>query len=85
MAKAKSTRTTRSRPKKRGAPAPRVPAPDASATSRALVDLEESRDPDAERDGSVEDPLHDWPESADDTDEWLRERDADGIEREPDK
>jgi hypothetical protein len=50
-----------------------------------LVDLEESRDPDAERDGSVEDPLHDWPESADDTDEWLRERDADGIEREPDK
>ncbi|HSQ06059.1 MAG TPA: hypothetical protein VLN59_18625 [Burkholderiales bacterium] len=43
--------------------------------SRALLGLGEWRGaPDAQAEGSIEDPLGDWPESSGEPDQWLLER-----------
>jgi hypothetical protein len=56
---------------------PSAPAqPDVAAESRALLDAGESRHPeaDARGEGSVQDPLQDWPESSGERDAWIAER-----------
>ena len=47
---------------------------DLDATSRALFDLEQGREPQVTDEGSVEDPLQDWPESTGEPDQWQNER-----------
>jgi hypothetical protein len=56
------------------------PQPDPGAESRALLDAGESRHPqaDARGDGSIQDPLQDWPESTGEPDGWIAERQVRG-------
>jgi hypothetical protein len=81
MAKAKKARRTKARPKtvrERSAP---VPAEDANAASGALLALEDGRAPEPDGDGSVEDPLGDWPEAEGEPDRWLDERGGDDVQK----
>jgi len=68
---------------KKASPAPRADE-NLDASNRALLALEEARSADvpALETESVEDVLHDWPESADDTDQWLNERPGRDQQRE---
>ena len=62
----------RTRTRVQGAPPSQ---PDLDVVSRALLGLGEWRGaPDAQAEGSIEDPLGDWPESSGEPDQWLLER-----------
>jgi len=84
MGKAKKAPRAKARPKKVRAPSAPVPAEDANAASGALLALEDGRRPEAEADGSVEDPLQDWPEPEGEPDRWLDERVGENVEKEDD-
>jgi len=62
---------------KRASPSPSAQE-DLNATSRAFDEVGEVREPKAaaQDNESIEDPLQDWPESAGDADQWLKERRA---------
>ena len=85
MMTAKKTRRAKSRPRPGRAPAAPPPAENANAASDALLALEDGREPDPERDGSVEDPLQDWPEAEGEPDRWLDERRGPDVEKLPDE
>jgi hypothetical protein len=63
--------------KKKAQPSP-LGEDDLNATSDAVLDLTEKRQPEtqAPADESIEDPLQDWPESSGEPDQWLDERRA---------
>jgi hypothetical protein len=78
----KAKRTRRAQPRGRAKPAaPVVRGEAADAPSHALLGLEPERGAqEAEGDGSVQDPLEDWPELAAERDRWLLERPGEGVE-----
>jgi hypothetical protein len=77
MAKARKTRRPKAQPKRVRAPAAPEPAEDRNAAGAALLALE--------ADGSVEDPLQDWPEAEGEPDRWLDERGGESVEKAPDE
>ena len=81
MAKAKRVPRAKARPKKTRAPSAPVPAEDANAASGALLALEDGREPEPDGDGSVEDPLQDWPEAEGEPDRWLDERGGNDVQK----
>jgi hypothetical protein len=88
MTKAKKARRTKARSKQ--ARAPTAPGPDqnGNAASAALLALENGRraeDVEPEGDGSIEDPLQDWPEPEGEPDRWLDERVGESVEKDPDE
>ncbi len=88
MARAKKVRRAKRRPEKVRAPAGPLPDQDANAASDALLALEEgprAADVEPEGDGSVEDPLQDWPEAEGEPDRWLEERSGPDVEKVPDE
>ncbi len=88
MTKAKKARRTKARPKRARAPAAPVPDQNGNAASAALLALEDGRraaDMEPEGDGSVEDPLQDWPEAEGEPDRWLDERIGESVEKDPDE
>ena len=85
MTKAKKARRAQARPKKARTPSAPVPAEDANAASSALLALEDGRAAEPDSDGSVEDPLQDWPEAEGEPDRWLDERGGDDVQKTPDE
>jgi predicted P-loop ATPase len=88
MTRAKKVRRAKRRPEKARAPAGPLPDQDTNAASSALLALEEGRgaaDVEPEGDGSVEDPLQDWPEQEGEPDRWLEERSGPDVEKVPDE
>jgi hypothetical protein len=85
MTKAKKAPRAKARPKKARVPSGPVPAEDANAASGALLALEAGRAPEPDGDGSVEDPLQDWPEAEGEPDRWLDERGGDDVQKMPDE
>ena len=84
MTKAKKARRTKARPKRARAPAAPVPDQNGNAASAALLALEDGRraaDMEPEGDGSVEDPLQDWPEAEGEPDRWLDERGGNDVQK----
>ena len=68
-------RTKRRKPQRNKKTFEALPAKqDLDAASRALLEEREGPDAAAPRDASIEDPLQDWPESAGEEDQWLKER-----------
>jgi hypothetical protein len=78
MAKSKPARRAKPRPKKKVRP-PAEPPRDEGANALSPALLEEGRR--AARDGSVEDPLQDWPEAEGEPDRWLDERGGQGVQQ----
>ena len=88
MARAKKAHRAKRRTEKVRAPAEPVPDRDANAASGALLALEDGRGAagvEPEGDGSVEDPLQDWPEAEGEPDRWLDERSGPDVEKVPDE
>jgi hypothetical protein len=86
MARAKKARRVKARSKRVRVPSAPVSDQGGNAASAALLALEEGRrgaDMEPEGDGSVEDPLQDWPEAGGEPDRWLEERGGQGVEKEP--
>jgi hypothetical protein len=80
MMKAKRKRRATSRGRAKAA-APVVRSEGADAPGHALLGLEPDRGAQAAAgEGSVEDPLEDWPELEAERDRWLLERPGEGVE-----
>lgn len=84
MPRAKKAR--RAKPQKR-APAPAAPPAEenGNAAAGAMLALEDGRGGVAEAEGSVEDPLEDWPEAGGEPDRWLDERPGEDVQKPPDE
>jgi hypothetical protein len=78
----RAKRTTRPGSRAKAQPPRPAPVPeDLDAASRALVEAEDARmgrQPDVAAEGSVQDPLADWPEV--EQDRWVLERPGEGVE-----
>lgn len=88
MARAKKARRASRGPKNIAAPPALVPEQEGNAASRALLGVDDGRgaaDAEPEGNGSVEDPLQDWPESEGEPDQWLDERGGQSVEDEREK
>jgi len=88
MTKAKKARRTKARSKQARAPTAPLPDQNGNAAGAALPAFEDGRraaDVEPEDDGSVEDPLQDWPEAEGEPDRWLDERAGEGVEKDPDE
>ncbi|MBI3043827.1 MAG: hypothetical protein HYY78_13495 [Betaproteobacteria bacterium] len=69
-------------PRKAASPVP-PPQPDLQALNQGLFGLEGAgREAGAAAEGSVQDPLRDWPEAEGEPDRWLLEREAQQGEQE---
>jgi hypothetical protein len=82
MPRARRARRAGSRTKAQPVPPVAVPE-DLNAAIAALLEAEDGRmgrQPDVAAEGSVQDPLADWPEVETEQDRWVLERPGEGVE-----